>query len=159
MNLGVRQIISGGQTGADRAALDFAIENGFETGGWIPQNRCAEDGRISDKYVNLRETETDNLAVRTELNVRDSDATVIISHGILRGGSEYTLQTAEEQNKPCLHIDLLKLEVSQAAAKARDWLIETDCKVLNVAGARLSEDVLIYDKTKQLLSLIFDKNL
>ncbi len=80
----IRKIISGGQTGADRAALDFALENNIETGGWIPKNRQAEDGRISEKYPDLRETETENPTERTELNVTDADATLIFSHGARR---------------------------------------------------------------------------
>ena len=84
------QIVSGGQTGADRAALDIALELGFESGGWVPLGRQAEDGKIPDRYPNLRETDSPLPAVRTELNVRDSDATLIVSHGTLVGGTALT---------------------------------------------------------------------
>ena len=73
----ISKIISGGQTGADRAAMDFALENKIEIGGFVPKNRLAEDGRISEKYLNLVETETEDYAERTELNVKNSDATLL----------------------------------------------------------------------------------
>src|SRR5688572_30647391 len=101
----IRKIISGGQTGADRGAFDFALENGFEIGGFVPKDRLAEDGRISEKYPNLIETETENPAERTELNVKSADATLILSHGELKGGSLLTLKFAEKYKKPFLHID------------------------------------------------------
>ncbi len=74
------KIISGGQTGADRAALDVAIECGIDHGGWVPQGRWAEDGPLPRGY-HMRETEVTQLATRTEWNVRDADATLIFSHG------------------------------------------------------------------------------
>src|SRR5262245_42174345 len=102
----LRRIISGGQTGADRAALDFAIANGIEIGGWIPAGRLAEDGPLAAWYAGLRETESADPAVRTALNVRDSDATVIVSHGPLAGGSLLTLEEAGRIGKPVFHVDL-----------------------------------------------------
>ena len=149
----VRKIISGGQTGADRAALDFALENNLETGGWIPKNRLAEDGRISEKYPNLRETE--NPAERTGLNVRDSDATLIFSHGELLGGSNLTLEMCDKHPKPRLHIDFEKNDFSQGIKKAQQFIIFSNCQTLNVAGARASEDVQIYEKTKDFLNQLF----
>ena len=86
----VTKIVSGGQTGADRAALDAALEVGFATGGWIPRGRRAEDGAVPERYGNLVETESDAYEPRTELNVRDSDATVIFSFGPAFGGSALT---------------------------------------------------------------------
>jgi hypothetical protein len=147
----VTKIVSGGQTGADRAALDFALENGFETGGWIPKNRLAEDGKISEKYPNLRETETDDPAERTERNVKDSDATLIFSRGALAGGSKLTLEICESQAKPHLHIDFEKTNLTRALKKAEQFLFLSNCRTLNVAGARASEDQQIYEKTKSFL--------
>ncbi|HEX8396136.1 MAG TPA: putative molybdenum carrier protein [Pyrinomonadaceae bacterium] len=151
----VRKIISGGQTGADRAALDFALENGIETGGWIPKNRLAEDGRIPEKYPNLRETETENPAERTELNVQDSDATMIFSHGDLKGGSKLTVEMCDKHTKPRLHIDFEKTDFAQAVKKAQQFVIFSNCQTLNIAGARTSEDARIYEKTKDFLNQLF----
>ena len=153
--MSVRKIISGGQTGADRAALDFALENNFETGGWIPKNRQAEDGKIPDKYPNLRETREQKNETRTEFNVRDSDATLIFSHGFLQGGSELTLEFAGKYQKPCLHVDFEKKSFQEAIETARKWFGSIDCRVLNVAGSKISEDAEIYQKTKNFLEHLF----
>lgn len=147
----ISRIVSGGQTGADRAALDFALENEIEIGGFVPKNRRAEDGAISFKYPNLRETATENYAERTELNVLNSDATLIFSHGELQGGSLLTIQLAAKYKKPFLHINFSDLTFNEALKKTQAWLDSIDCKVLNVAGSRLSEDASIYEKTKRFL--------
>ena len=151
----IEKIISGGQTGADRAAFDFALEKGFEIGGFAPKHRLAEDGRISDKYPNLVETETENPAERTELNVKSADATLILSHGELKGGSLLTLRFAKKYKKPFLHIDFAALPLEQAARKTQKWLGSIECENLNVAGSRASEDAKIYDKTRNLLDYVF----
>lgn len=151
----IKKIISGGQTGADRAAFDFALENNFEIGGFVPQNRVAEDGKISDKYPNLIETETENPAERTELNVKSADATLLLSHGELKGGSLLTLEFVEKYKKPFLHIDFSALSLEQAAKKTQKWLDSIDCKTLNIAGSRASEDSEIYEKVKTFLQELF----
>lgn len=153
----IRTIITGGQTGADRAALDFALENDFATGGFVPKNRRAEDGRISEKYPNLIETESENPAERTELNVKSTDATLILSHGDLAGGSLLTKEFAEKYEKPFLHIDFSVLTIEQAAEKTQKWLDSIDCKILNAAGSRASEDAEIYQKAKEFLEVLFEK--
>ena len=109
------KIISGGQTGADRAALDFALASGIPIGGWVPRGRLAEDGRIPERYAGLVETESADPAVRTARNVRDSDATLILSHGPLDGGSLLTHREATRAGRPVLHLDLEELEVAVAA--------------------------------------------
>ena len=151
----IKRIISGGQTGADRAAFDFALEKGFEIGGFVPKNRLAEDGRISDKYPNLIETETENPAERTELNVKSADATLILSRGELKGGSLLTLQFAKKYKKPFLHIDFSALPLDEAIRKTQKWLGSFDCKTLNVAGSRASEDSEIYEKAREFLNYLF----
>ena len=93
------KIISGGQTGADRAALDWAIEHGLTHGGWCPAGRKAEDGPLDAKYQ-LAETESAKYRVRTTRNVRDSDATLIVNVGDLDGGTLETLRIAERLGKP-----------------------------------------------------------
>lgn len=151
----IKTIISGGQTGADRAALDFALERGIETGGFVPKNRRAEDGRLSDDYPNLTETATRSYAVRTELNVENSDATLIVSHGRLVGGSLLTKKFAAKHRKPFLHVDFLASTVEEAAEKTRQWLASINCRRLNIAGPRASTDAQIYEKTKQFLAKLF----
>lgn len=150
----IAKIVSGGQTGADRAAFDFALENHIEIGGFVPKNRRAEDGRIAEKYQNLTETETEDPAERTELNVKASDATLILSHGKLMGGSLLTKEFAEKYEKPFLHIDFSDLTVEQAVEKTREWLDSVDCENLNIAGPRASEDREIYDATKKFLNYL-----
>lgn len=154
----INKIISGGQTGADRAAFDFALENGFEISGFIPKNRLAEDGEIPEKYLNLIETETEDYAERTRLNVKNSCATLILSHGKLTGGSLLTKNFAEEFKKPFLHIDLSEFTIEQAVETAIEWLNELNCTNLNIAGSRASEDFLVYQKTKTFLENLLLEN-
>ena len=97
----VKKIISGGQTGADRAALDVAMELGIEHGGWIPKGRKTENGRLPNKYQ-LKEMPTASYSKRTEQNIIDSHGTLIISHGKLTGGSALTRRLAKKHKKPCL---------------------------------------------------------
>lgn len=150
-----KKIISGGQTGADRAAFDFALENGIEIGGFVPKNRLAEDGEIPPEYKNLTETETENYAERTELNVQTSDATLILSHGKLAGGSLLTKEFAGKYQKPFLHIDFTFISGKKAAEITGDWLNSIECENLNVAGSRHSEDSIIYHETRELLEKLF----
>jgi hypothetical protein len=133
------KIISGGQTEADRAALDVAIELGIAHGGWIPKGRKTESGRLPSRYQ-LKEMPTDSYPKRTEQNVLDSDGTLIISHGELTGGSEYTRQMAEKHGKPWMHIDANKTSVEAAVQVIRAWISGSGIKILNVAGPRASED-------------------
>ena len=100
----VPSIVSGGQTGADRAALDWALEHGVACGGWCPKGRKAEDGVIHAKYP-LKESSSSSYLQRTEWNVRDSDGTVIFSLAPkLTGGSLKTKEFARKRNKPWIHI-------------------------------------------------------
>jgi len=136
----IERIVSGGQTGADRAALDFAREAGIPTGGWVPKGRLAEDGRIPERYAGMAETESADFAVRTARNVRDSDATLILSHGPLDGGSLFTWCEATRIGRPALHLDLEQLALPAAAGRLRTWLAEVHPATLNVAGPRASRD-------------------
>ena len=135
----LEKIVSGGQTGADRATLDFAINHKIPHGGWVPKGRLAEDGPLPSKYK-LTEMPTESYQDRTEQNVIDSDGTVIISRGKLTGGSAYTQKMAKYYSKPCLHIDLRKHDVLPAAVELLTWIDERGIKVLNVAGPRASKD-------------------
>ena len=146
----VNKIISGGQTGADQAALDVAINLGISHGGWVPRGRITENGILDDKYQ-VKEMKTANYNKRTEQNVIDSDGTLIISHGKLTGGSEYTREMALLYNRPWLHIDLNNTIAFQAAIKIRSWIAEHGIEVLNVAGPRASKDPAIYKATTDIL--------
>jgi len=150
----VKKIISGGQTGADQAALDVAIKLGISHGGWVPNGRITENGVLDDKYQ-VKEMKTANYNKRTEQNVIDSDGTLIISHGKLTGGSEYTCEIALHYNRPWLHIDLNKTIAFQAARKIRSWIAEHGIEVLNVAGPRASKDPAIYRATADILETAF----
>jgi len=150
----VNKIISGGQTGADRAALDVAIKLGISHGGWIPKGRLTENGILDDKY-HLKEMETANYNKRTEQNVIDSDGTLIISHGKLTGGSDYTRDMVLRHGRPWLHIDLNKTESFQAAKQIGSWLAEHEIEVLNVAGPRARKDSAIYQATVHILETAF----
>lgn len=153
--LKIEKIISGGQTGADRAAFDFALENGIEIGGFVPKDRLAEDGKLPEKYTNLTETAERDPAERTELNVKISDATIILTNGALRGGSKLTAEFAEKHRKPFRHVDLSILPMSEAVGKTKEWLESIRGGALNVAGPRASEDAGIYAKTKEFLNELF----
>jgi hypothetical protein len=144
-------IVSGGQTGADRAAWDVALERGLRIGGWVPRGRLAEDGPIPDRYAGLREAASPDPAVRTVLNVRDSDATLVVSHGPLSGGSLLTYREATRRGRPLLHLDLTALAHADAVAKLREWLRTEDPTTLNVAGPRASHDPRIGECVAALL--------
>jgi Circularly permutated YpsA SLOG family/Domain of unknown function (DUF6794) len=150
----IKRIVSGGQTGVDRAALDVAIKLGIAHGGWIPRGRLTESGALPQKY-HLRETSSSRYDVRTEKNVVDADGTLIISHGPLTGGTEYTRQMAIKHNRPWLHIDLNQKAAFQAAAQINKWILQEKIKVLNVAGPRASEDPAIYQDTLNILESVY----
>ena len=132
------KIISGGQTGADRAALDFAIKNDIPHGGWCPKGRKAEAGPIDAQYQ-LQQTPGSNYLQRTEWNVRDSDGTVIFSMGKrLSGNSIETLDFAIKHRRPYLHLSAVFRD--HAASKLKRWLQQNNIRVLNVAGPRASKE-------------------
>ncbi|MCF8025325.1 MAG: putative molybdenum carrier protein [Desulfobacteraceae bacterium] len=150
----IKKIVSGAQTGADRAALDFAIEYGIEHGGWVPEGRMAEDGPVPSHYL-VRELPGGDYVQRTEKNVEDSDGTLIVSRGELTGGSLLTWQMAEKHAKPCLHVNLGSVIVFDAAIDVYEWLTAHGIEVLNVAGPRASKDQGIYDVTCNILETVF----
>ncbi|MGM0454239.1 MAG: putative molybdenum carrier protein [Thermodesulfobacteriota bacterium] len=150
----IEKIISGAQSGADRAALDFAIEYEIDHGGWVPEGRRAEDGVVPAGY-RVSELRGAGYAERTEQNVIDSDATLIVSRGQLSGGSLLTRQFAEQHGKPCLHINFFEVIAFDAAIDIHEWLRAHDIKTLNVAGPRASKDPEIYKSTYELLETVF----
>jgi hypothetical protein len=137
------KIVSGGQTGADRAALDWAIRRGLPHGGWCPKGRKAEDGIIDHRY-NLVETASEDYSQRTEWNVRDSDGTAVFSiRRELRGGSLLTVGLAARYNKPVIHLRQ-EDERTNHARELRSFIEEFGISVLNVAGPRASEEPGVY---------------
>jgi hypothetical protein len=146
------KIISGGQTGADRAALDWALAHGVPHGGWCPKGRLAEDGAIDEKY-DLRETPEAEYSQRTGWNVRDGDATVVVSRAArLTGGSLFTMELAAAQREPCLHLSGL-LDAPENARQLRDFIRRNGVKILNVAGPRASGE----PKVGAFVHAIFDE--
>jgi putative molybdenum carrier protein len=137
------KIISGGQTGADRAALDWSINRGKAHGGWCPKGRKAEDGMIDQRY-NLVETPSEDYSQRTEWNVRDSDGTAVFSiRRELRGGSLLTVELAAKYNKPVIHLRQ-EDEQTNHALELRSFIKEFGISVLNVAGPRESHEPGVY---------------
>lgn len=134
-------IVSGGQTGADRAALDFAIRLGLEHGGWCPKGRRAEDGPIDEIY-RLQETSSEKYDQRTRWNVRDSDATLLVTiDRELSGGTGLTAQVAQRLGKPWLHVSRDTTDdLREAGRLVREFLVQHNVLRLNVAGPRASQE-------------------
>ena len=153
----IEKIISGGQTGADRSALDFAIDNNIPHGGWIPKGRITETGQLPDKY-HLQEMATTSYDIRTEQNVIDSDGTVIISHGNLTGGSALTRTYTIKHHKPCLHLNMNNTTIAEAGGSLNNWIRKNNIEILNVAGSRVSKDDKIYQVTRDVLEAAFIKD-
>ena len=141
------RIVSGGQTGVDRGALEAAISLGVAHGGWCPRGRLAEDGVIPERYQ-LTETSAPQYAIRTRQNVIDSCGTLILSCGPLHGGTDLTYRLARHFAKPCLVVDLVQ---DANAEDVRRWIREHQLRVLNVAGPRESSVPGIASRTRQFL--------
>jgi len=169
--MNIRKIVSGGQTGVDRAALDSAMKAGIPVGGWCPKGRMAEDGIIDSIYP-LRETPASDYAQRTEWNVRDSDATLIIYESEITGGTLLTLKLAEKLGRPVKAVDLLHEQVVAGAPGSSYRGRKHPCfpvpqgqldrnlfpgltGVLNVAGPRESQCPGIYQKAYGVLDRLF----
>lgn len=147
----VDKIVSGGQTGVDRAALDTAIRLGIPHGGWCPHGRRAEDGRLDKRYL-LTETPGDDYLQRTEWNVRDSDATLILTCGPVEGGTAATRDYCRHWNKP---LQLVDLSDSPEAEITRQWLTDNAVRVINIAGPRASKQSKSYELAMHYLEQVF----
>jgi hypothetical protein len=133
-------IVSGGQTGADRAALDFALRAGLPHDGWCPLGRLAEDGPLDARYA-LRETPSSQYAERTAWNVRDSDATVLFTlKAEVTGGTKLTGDVAASLDRPVLHLSAAQFGTLEAAAMLRQFIATHKVTRLNVAGPRASQE-------------------
>ena len=146
-------IISGGQTGADRAALDFAIAHGIPHGGWCPKGRRAEDGSLDARYQ-MRETGSKSYRQRTRRNVADSDATLILNLGELADGSLATRQLAKRASKPVCVVALDADDLAADVTRVCQWLAANAIAVLNVAGPRESKRPGIYRNALAFLELL-----
>ena len=147
MEIFIEKIISGGQTGVDRAALDVALKLGIPCGGWCPKGRRAEDGKIPEPYP-LQEASSSEYPVRTQLNVEDSDGTLILSCGSPVGGTALTIKLAKKFKKPYLLIDLSQEGDPQ---RVLDWARDHHIQILNVAGPREGEAPKIYNRAAAFL--------
>lgn len=148
----IAKIVSGGQTGVDRAALDAALERGLACGGWCPAGRHADDGRIPDRYP-LRETADMDHTVRTEHNVRDSDGTLMFYRGQLQGGTAYAVLMARHLGRPVMSVDL---DEPFDAARIAAWIRDNGIAVLHVGGQRESSSPGIYVLARQRIGDILD---
>ncbi|MEW6055965.1 MAG: putative molybdenum carrier protein [Bdellovibrionota bacterium] len=151
--LALNRIVSGGQTGVDRAALDIGLMFKIPCGGWCPKGRLAEDGVIDERYP-MTETVSEQYEQRTEWNVRDSDGTLVLAWGPLTEGTLFTAKIAKKYKKPLLCVDLKK-DPDSSVELARKWIREQGTAVLNVAGPRASQNREIYPEAYKFLFNVF----
>lgn len=154
----IKKIISGGQTGADIAGIDTALELGIEYGGSIPKGRRTEEGTLPERYDKIIELETTSYPIRTEKNVVDADATLILTYNKMGSGSALTIKLAKKHKKPYLHINLEKKQDTEAIQEVREWLTKVKPNVLNVAGSRESTSKGIYSRTYKILKEVLGQN-
>ena len=147
----LEKVISGGQTGADRAGLDAAMEAGIAVGGCCPKGRLAEDGPVPDRYT-LTELKSASYPERTERNVKDSDGTLVLNMGKLTGGTKKTVEFADKHGKPCLVVQLDQPWQPDAVAS---WIQQGGIKVLNIAGPRESKCPGLHDQAFEYLRQLF----
>lgn len=147
----VSQVISGGQTGADRAGIDAAIGLELDYGGSLPSGRRTEDGHLSRKYTKMKEVKSRHYQVRTEKNVVDSDATIIFTFNRMGSGSALTRKLAEQHLKSSLHVNLDKQTDDEAVRIVTEWLDSVRPYTLNVAGSRESTAAGIYQRVYSIM--------
>jgi len=150
------KIVSGGQTGVDRAGLDAALDCNIEAGGWCPEGRKAEDGKIADIYP-LTELTNAGYRKRTLKNVQDSDGTVIIYFSRLSGGTKLTVEFCTKEQKPHVLIDANQFSETQATQKIINFITDFKIQTLNVAGPRASNEVRAYSYTKSVITGLIEK--
>lgn len=149
----LEKIIAGSETGAERAALDAALNLGFPRGGCLFKGRITESGRLDIKYK-LHEMATTDYPKRTVQNVIDSDGTVIFQNGELTGGLNYTEKMADKHHKPFIYFDLNETLEFQVASILYSWVVQHEIKVLNVAGSNAIKDPRIYDKVLMIIESV-----
>jgi hypothetical protein len=149
------RIVSGGQTGVDRAALDAALARSRPCGGWCPRGRRAEDGIIPVHYP-LTETPAETYEERTRWNVRDSDATLVLTFGEPQGGTALTVELTRQLGRPCLIVDLLH---PTEPVDVLNWIHMGSIEILNVAGPRESQVPGIYGQARMFVEKLLDISL
>ena len=149
------KIVSGGQTGVDRGALDAALAAGVPCGGWCPAGRRAEDGPIAARYP-LHEMTSAHYSARTRQNVIDSDGTLVITYGDAEGGTARTLELCHELDKSCLCIDAECHSPAQAATKIARFIVDHRIVTLNVAGPRASKQPQAQVYTRETIGLLLN---
>lgn len=152
LKLPIQKIISGGQTGVDRAALDLGLSLYIPIGGWCPKERWAEDGPIPNHYP-LKETPTSRPSQRTEWNVRDSDGTLVLTYDNPTGGTALTIRLAQRLNKPFL---VMNLNTHAEPEIVLNWAMQHNIQTLNIAGPRESADPSIYQAAYSFLKKLID---
>ncbi len=150
----VQKIVSGGQTGVDRVALDVAIFLEIPHGGWCPRGRLAEDGTIPIQYQ-LTETDSSDYLVRTQRNVVESDGTLILYQHRMTGGTKLTAKFARQHARPVMAVDLADQDAGCRTDDVRQWLLENSIYTLNIAGPRASGAPDIGAKAEAFLLTVF----
>lgn len=160
----LERIVSGGQTGVDRAGLDAALEAGLPIGGWCPKGRRSEDGRIPARYP-LTETDARSYAVRTEWNVRDSDGTLVLAMGEVSSGTKLTINFAKKADKPLQVVMLRPVKqpglfdnqnsLTEQTDLVVEWIRNNRIRTLNVAGPRGSSHPDVYEESRQFMTVVF----
>lgn len=154
--MSLTRIVSGGQTGVDRGALDAALAHSFPCGGWCPPGRQAEDGPIDAAYP-LQEIPSGGYAERTRRNVEEADGTVVICFGELEGGTRLTVQECLARLKPCKLIDARETPEERAAELILHFVETLDIESLNVAGPRRSRVPRAQQYTRAVFEIVLDK--
>ena len=146
----VTKIISGGQTGVDRAGLDAALALNIDHGGYVPEGRKAEDGTVPLMYQ-MEELTRGGYPARTKKNIEASDGTLVFCQGQPKTGTKLTVDHAEKIGKPCLVLDVDAVSKSTAIVMIREWIAREGIKMLNVAGPRLSSAPIVATMAKRIL--------
>ncbi len=154
----IEKIISGGRPGAEQAALDASIKLGMSYGGWIPKEASRHGGMDADRY-NLIEMPTTNRTETFKKNIRESDGTLMLSHGILSSNVKNSTRTIQRYSTPLLHVDLNSTSAFNAASLINDWIIDNDLNILHVTGPSEKEDHKIYPATLDILQAVYFLNL
>nr|WP_254439155.1 putative molybdenum carrier protein [Ruegeria arenilitoris] len=132
------KIVTGGQTGVDLAAWQYALDNGISYGGWVPKGRLNEAGRIPERFKGLTETQSEDVAVRTKRNAQSCDALLVFVDGATSPGTQLTIDFAKEIGKPCLVVDLRR-GGGVCADQINSWIMSHPATIVNIAGPRESE--------------------
>ncbi|MBO9446318.1 putative molybdenum carrier protein [Ruegeria sp. R14_0] len=151
------KIVTGGQTGVDLAAWQYALDNGIPYGGWVPKGRLNEDGRIPDRFKGLMETQSEDVAVRTKKNVQSCDALLVFVDGAISPGTQLTIDFAQDIGKPCLVVDL-RLGIAACADQINSWIASHPVSNLNIAGPRESEAPGIGSQVTAVLQQVLTSN-